>query len=191
MTVTGRQEQEPKQRQSGITRDSGLHEKFLLRNIKIEESDQAVRMETICFPPNEACSEEMIISRIERVPPLFLVAEDRTTKKLAGFLSGIATNEIRFRDEFFSDASLHEPDGKNIMLLGLNVLPEYRGQGVARELMCEYLRREREKGRECVRLTCLPAKVDMYKKMGFSDEGLSDSTWGGEQWHEMSYVLAP
>ena len=33
--------------------------------------------------------------------------------------------------------------------------------------------------------TCLDAKVEMYKKMGFEDEGISDSSWGGEQWHQM------
>lgn len=168
--------------------DPALHERFTFRNIRKEESVQAVQIEMICFPPNEACSEEMIISRIERVPELFLVAEDKETGKLAGFLSGIATNESVFRDEFFSDADLHDPDGTNIMLLGLDVLPDYRGQGLARELMYEYLSREHEKGRKCVRLTCLPAKVAMYKKMGFCDEGLSASTWGGEQWHEMSCV---
>lgn len=38
-------------------------------------------------------------------------------------------------DEFFTNAGLHNPDGKNIMLLGLDVLPEYRKQGLGRELM--------------------------------------------------------
>ena len=75
------------------------------------------------------------------------------------------------------------------MLLGLDVLPEYRHQGLARELMYSYLRREKENGRRLILLTCLDAKVKMYKKMGFRDEGLADSSWGGEQWHEMSCVL--
>jgi hypothetical protein len=29
----------------------------------------------------------------------------------------------------------------------------------------------------------------MYEKMGFTDRGIADSSWGGEQWHEMIYVL--
>jgi len=29
----------------------------------------------------------------------------------------------------------------------------------------------------------------MYKKMGFFDEGMANSTWGGIQWHEMSCVI--
>jgi hypothetical protein len=30
-------------------------------------------------------------------------------------------------------------------------------------------------------LTCLDAKVKMYEKMGFVDQGLANSTWGGEE----------
>ena len=75
------------------------------------------------------------------------------------------------------------------MLLGLDVLPEYRKQGLARELVFQYCRREREKGREMLLLTCLPNKVKMYTKMGFVDRGIADSTWGGEEWHEMTYNI--
>lgn len=163
-----------------------MYQNFIFRPVEKEEAEQAVAMENICFPPNEACSRDMILSRIDRIPDYFLVAEDRDTGKLAAFLSGIATDEEWFRDEFFSDAGLHNPDGKNIMILGINVLPAYRRRGLAREMMRTYLRREYERGRDMVKLTCLPSKIEMYEKMGFTDEGLSNSTWGGELWHEMS-----
>lgn len=169
--------------------DDALRESFIFRNIKAEEAEQAASIEEICFPPNEACSRKMMYERIEKAPEFFLVAQDKNTGKLAGFLSGLATEEERFRDEFFKDAKMHNPDGRNIMILGLNVLPAYRGRGLARELMRRYLVREHENGRNTVILTCLDAKVSMYAKMGFADEGISDSVWGGEQWHEMSYKL--
>ena len=54
---------------------------------------------------------------------------------MAGFLNGLATDDEILKDEFFTDASLHNPEGKNVMLLGLDVLPEYRSQGLARELV--------------------------------------------------------
>lgn len=75
------------------------------------------------------------------------------------------------------------------MLLGLDVLPAYRGQGLAREIMFQYLRREWEKGRRKVALTCLQSKVKMYTKMGYQNAGISQSTWGGEQWYDMVHVL--
>lgn len=164
-----------------------LQERFVFRNILQEESDQAVSMEKICFPPNEACSETMMKERIARAPELFLVAVDKESGKLAGFLNGLATDEVSFRDEFFTDARLYNPDGANVMLLGLDVLPEYRGQGLAREIVSLYLARERDKNRKQVILTCLDSKVGMYEKMGFLDLGISESSWGGEQWHEMVY----
>lgn len=161
-------------------------QKFEFRNIRPEETDQAVMIEQICFPPNEACSEAHMRERIEKAPELFLVAEEKESGKIAGFLNGLSTNEETFRDEFFTDADLYEPEGKNVMLLGLDVLPEYRSQGLARELVGRYRMRERKNGREVLILTCLQAKVEMYKRMGFCDRGIANSSWGGEQWHEMS-----
>lgn len=162
-----------------------LTERFEFRNIRQNEGDQAVLIEQICFPPHEACSKKDIKERIEGAPELFLVAADKETGKLAGFLTGLATEEVSFRDAFFTDIHLYNPNGKNVMLLGLNVLPEYRGQGLARELVSCYAQRERKKGRQSLVLTCLEDKVEMYRKMGFSDLGISESTWGNEEWHEM------
>ena len=67
----------------------------------------------------------------------------------------------------------------------------YRGvslqlkQGLGRELVYSCCRREQEKGRRMVMLTCHGKLVKMYKRMGFEDHGESESTWGGEKWHEM------
>lgn len=160
--------------------------KYEFRNIRSEEVDQAIQIEQICFPPNEACSAKSMKERVENAPETFLVAVDKETGKIAGFLNGVATNEDVFRDEFFTDITLHDPNGKNIILLGLDVLPEYRHQGLAREIMSHYVAREQEKGRKCLYLTCLDNKVEMYKKMGYTDNGISGSVWGGEEWHDMS-----
>ncbi len=160
--------------------------KYEFRTINQDEANQAVRIEQICFPPNEACSEKSMKERIKEVPELFLVAVDKENGKLAGFLNGVATDEDSFRDEFFTDVSLHKRDGKNVMLLGLDVLPEYRGQGLAREIVSRYSEREKKNNRKMLYLTCLDVKVAMYKKMGFKDLGIANSTWGGEEWHEMT-----
>ncbi len=166
-----------------------MRQQFEFRDIRQEEMEQAVKIEGICFPPNEACTPKMMRERIVAVPELFLVAVDKQTGKVAGFLNGIATKEEKFRDEFFLDADLHDCDGGNIMLLGLDVLPEYRGQGLATEIVNQYISRERLKNRKVLFLTCLDNKVKMYEKMGFKNLGISDSTWGGEEWYDMSYTL--
>ena len=169
--------------------DKDLTERFEFRSIHEDEADQAAAIEQVCFPSNEACSEKNMKERIARAPELFLVAIDKETGKIVGFVNGLATNEYVFRDDFFTNAGTHDPNGKNIMLLGLDVLPAYRKQGLGKELMYQYLRRERVNGRRMIILTCLQSKVKMYKKMGFQDEGISDSSWGGEKWHEMCQVI--
>jgi ribosomal protein S18 acetylase RimI-like enzyme len=169
--------------------DNDIYEKYEFRSIRPEEADQAATIEQICFPPNEACSEQHMKERVAKAPELFLVAVDKSTGKLAGFLNGLATEEYNFRDEFFTDVNLNNPSGKNVMLLGLDVLPEYRRKGIAKELVFSYARRERENGRQMLILTCLKSKVKMYEKMGFLDRGIANSTWGGEEWHEMSYRI--
>lgn len=166
-----------------------LQERFEFRNVKAEEADQTIAIENICFPPNEACSPKSMVERAAKAQDTFLVALDKETGRIAGFLNGIATDEDVFRDEFFTDITLHNTAGKNIMLLGLDVLPEYRGRGLAREIMERYLKREQERGRKRVVLTCLDEKVRMYEKMGYKDCGISGSVWGGEQWHDMEYIL--
>lgn len=188
LTGDGRAKAQELLKEYGLS-DKPLNERFEFRDILPEEAKEAATIERICFPPNEACSESVMRDRAVRAPELFLVASDRETGRIAGFLNGIATNEIAFRDAFFTDARLHDPEGRNVMLLGLDVLPEYRRQGLAKEIVYQYLRREWERDRRFIVLTCLKDKVRMYAKMGFQDRGLSESSWGGEQWHEMTYVL--
>lgn len=112
-----------------------LEKRFEFRTIREDEAGQAAQIEQACFPPQEACTEVMMRERARKAPELFLVAVDRETGKLAGFLNGLSTDEHAFKDEFFQNAQLYCPQGENIMLLGLAVLPQYRGQGLAGELM--------------------------------------------------------
>lgn len=188
MTEAGRKRAKAFLKEMGIE-DKGLYEKFEFRNIKPEEADEAADIESACFSPEEACSRKNMKERIEAASDFFLVAIDKETGKMAGFLNGLATNEDRLRDEFFTDASLHDPKGRNIILTGLAILPEYRHMGLARELMFEYCRTQKERGTEKMVLTCVNKKVKMYKKMGFSEYGESASMWGGHPWHEMGITL--
>ena len=166
-----------------------LNERFTFREIYMNEIPQAIAIEMVCFPPNEACSALAMKERIAVASELFLVAIENETGLIAGFLNGLATDEPAFHDDFFKDANLHKPDGKYVMLLGLDVLPQYRMQGLARELVNQYCAREKARGREALILTCLEEKVEMYKKFQFADDGMANSTWGGESWHQMTRTL--
>ena len=140
-------------------------QRFIFRNIKQDETDQANTIEQICFPPHEACSEKSMVERIRAAEELFLVAVDEKTGKIAGFLNGIATDETSFRDEFFTDAGLYDPEGRNVMLLGLDVLPEYRGQGLARFLLDAIRRDMAQLG--IPRLYLITEHEHFYEKCGW------------------------
>lgn len=166
-----------------------MNDRFEIRYIHQDEAMEAAQVEATCFPPHEACTPEHMIARAAMAPDLFLVAIDKENGKMAGFLNGLATHEDKLRDEFFVDETLHDPKGKNILLLGLSVMPEYRRQGLATALMAAYAEAEKAKGRQNLILTCLDGKVAMYRKMGYTDLGMSASNWGGEAWHEMIMKL--
>mgnify|MGYP000727292266 FL=1 len=46
---------------------------------------QAASVERVCFPPNEACTEEMMKQRALKIRELFFVAVDRKSGEVAGF----------------------------------------------------------------------------------------------------------
>ena len=46
--------------------NSSILERFEFRDIRQEEADQAVLIEKICFPPNEACSDSRIVFSCSR-----------------------------------------------------------------------------------------------------------------------------
>ena len=170
--------------------DSGREEGgFEIRLIRPEEAAEAAEAERICFPPNEAGTREIVEERAVLAGEQFLVAADRKSGKIAGYLNGLVTDETSLRDAFFRQTGLHDPEGANVMILSLGVLPQYRGQGLASALMEKYAQQERERGRRMLVLTCLEEKVGMYEKMGFKDQGMSQSSWGGESWHEMTCML--
>lgn len=159
--------------------------RIIFRNIRESETDQAAEIERICFSNEEACTYEMVQDRMQYAKEMFLVAEDAESGKIAGYITGVATKEEKFCDQFFFRGSLHDPSGKNVMILGLEVLPAYRMQGIAKELVKTYAQRQKEQGREKMILTCKSALVKMYEKMGFADMGISASVWGNTHWHEM------
>ena len=173
----------------GVYGDEALLKRYVFRQVRPGEADKINEIERICFPPNEACPEEEMHRRVTQMPEQFLVAVERETGEIAGFLDGLASDEVRFKDEFFTDVTLHDPAAQTEFLMGLDVLPKYRGQGLAKELIHLYGIWGQVKGRRRMVLTAHDEKVGRYEKMGFKDLGISDSVWGGDPWHEMEMRL--
>lgn len=117
------------------------------------------------------------------------VSPDDSQDQIAGYITMMLTDEEHFRDAFFEDPSLHQPNGANVMLLGLEVLPSFRHQGLAAELLNRTICQAEREGRRKLVLTCRDDKIAMYEKFDFQLCGISKSTLGGVTWYEMEHRL--
>lgn len=161
--------------------------KIRIRNVRQEDAQQVAKVELICFPATEAASLESFKRRIAAFPECFLVAE--TDECLIGFINGCVTNSPVIEDEFFHSTEYHIPDGKNQTVFGLDVIPEYRRQGVAAQLMNHFIQNAKQAGRHRVILTCKSKLVHYYEAFGYVNNGVSKSVHGGAQWFDMTLNL--
>ena len=124
-----------------------FNEYYELRQVCPDDAEEETGIEAICFPPSEACTLPIMKERIQYAARSFLVAMDRETGKMVGFINALCTDEESLRDELFTDISLHNPNGKNVMICSVAVLPQYQGRGIAREMVRELLLEQRKLGK--------------------------------------------
>ena len=67
-----------------------FYEKYEFRTIHPDEAETATQIEAACFPPNEACVLPIMKERVRLAPDLFLVAVDKKTGQMVGFINSIA-----------------------------------------------------------------------------------------------------
>lgn len=154
-----------------------------LRQAVGSDLPQIVRIESICFPPNEAAQEAEIKERFEAFKENFIVAliED----EVVGFINGCTTDVLALPDELYHDPTLHQPNGPYQAIFGLDVLPEYRGQGIAIELMNYFINCSKNRGKRGIILTCKDHLITFYEQFDFRHKGVSLSVHGGSKWHDM------
>lgn len=154
-----------------------------IRYVTAEDLDQVAAVEAACFPAAEAAGRESFKRRIETFPECFFVAVHDS--RIIGFINGCATDERTIRDEMFEDSGLHKKDGIYQSIFGLDVLEEYRGQGVAAKLMEHMIQDAEAKGRRGLILTCKDRLIHYYSKFGYENLGGSASVHGGAVWYDM------
>lgn len=156
---------------------------YQIRRIRMEDLDQTAEVERLCFPEAEAASIEALKFRIKTFPESFLAAEAQG--RIVGFINGCVTNEKVICDAMFSDASYHKPDGDYQAVFGLDVVPEFRRRGIARDLMGHFIKDAKKRGRKGLILTCKKRLIPYYESFGYRNMGISDSVHGGAVWYDM------
>lgn len=159
----------------------------MIRAVCLEDLDRIAEIEVVCFPAAEAAARELFQERIAAFPEYFLLAE--INRIVIGFINGCATNSSVIYDELFHNTDGHIVDGKNLAVFGLDVIPEYRKQGVAAKLLKQFIQIARSNGKEKVILTCKERLVHYYESFGFENNGISNSAHGGAKWFDMTLVL--
>jgi ribosomal protein S18 acetylase RimI-like enzyme len=162
-------------------------DEIIIRNVRPTDLEECYLVEISGFPPEEAASKETIQLRIETFPQGFFVAE--TDGRVIGILNSAATNKEDISDEELKQLIGHDPDGKNLVVFALAVLPELQKRGIANQLMNRFVEEAREHKKENVLLMCKQHLIAYYERMGFAHAGLSRSTHGGAEWHEMRLAL--
>lgn len=140
-------------------------------------------IERECFPPLEAASEEEIADRINAYGDRFWVLEK--DGRIVSFVDGMLTDSADLTDEMYEKAGMHDPDGKWQMIFGVNTIPDEQARGYAGMLLNAAIRQSEKEHRAGLVLTCKDRLVHYYASFGFVDEGISESTHGDVEWHQM------
>lgn len=160
---------------------------IIIRKVSIKDLDRVAEIELQCFPKAEAATKESLKKRINTFQESFFIVEK--DNKIIGFINGCVTNEKAIFDELYEDASLHIKSGNYQTIFGLDVIPEYRNQGIAAELMNHMINTSKIADRKGLILTCKEKLIHYYEKFGYVNKGLSKSVHGGVDWYDMILEL--
>ena len=153
------------------------------RTAQLSDLDRVTEIEYICFPAEQAATRAAFEQRIKTFPSHFILLEHEGTP--IGFVNGAVLDARYIEDEMYERTDSHNERGAYQSVYGLDVLPEYRGRGLAHKLMAQLIDQAKKEGRRGVTLTCLDEKIGFYETMGFKNEGVSASTHGGVVWNNM------
>ena len=134
---------------------------YTIRPVRPTDFAAVTEVEAICFPAAEAATEESFKARIA------------------------ATDSKTICDEMYENSACHRPDGAYQSIFGLDVIPDYRCQGIAAALMDHMIEDAKNKGRKGLILTCKDRLIHYYAKFGYKNMGVSESVHGGAVWYDM------
>lgn len=154
-----------------------------IRRASIEDLDEVTKVEASCFPEAEAATRASLKQRIKTFPESFFVAE--VDGKIIGFINGCIIRGTVIYDKLYEDSTLHILDGDYQTIFGLDVMPGYRNQGIATELMNYMIQVSKVSGRKGIVLTCKEELINYYTKFGYLNKGVSESVHGGAKWYDM------
>ncbi len=159
-----------------------------IRTATIEDLSAISAIEDECFSAENAVSAEVLEKRLRCFGDHFWIMSDGG--RVVGFVDGFVTDEPDITDDMYEIPELHNESGRWQMLFGVATSPEYRGRGIASELIRRVIEDSKAQGRAGLVLACKDELVDFYARFGFVNEGISNKTYhGGSEWNQMRMCL--
>jgi ribosomal protein S18 acetylase RimI-like enzyme len=160
-----------------------MKEMFKIRNVRIEDLPELVIIEQLCFPEEEAATQEAFEKRIQLIPDSFFVAE--VGGVIVGLVNGPVIETAFITDDLFRNLKPNPATGGHQSILGIAVTPHFQTRGVASALLEHHEKEARLKKRESITLTCKENLIQFYENFGYLNYGVSNSQHGGVTWYNM------
>lgn len=161
---------------------------IIIRTAVLDDLEQVAEIENICFPKEQAASRKSLEQRLKMFGPSFMVAQKEDDGQIVGFINGTVSNAAQISDDMYDHISYDERADYQ-MIFGLDVLPEYRHEGIAGKLMEAMIQLAWNEGRRGLVLTCREHLLEFYERFGYVNEGISKSVHGNVVWYDMRLVF--
>lgn len=158
---------------------------MIIRQAKKEDLDSVCKIEQENFSESEAISRSVFEAHLKEIKTSFLVAEKN--EKILGYIEGPIVPERHLQDQSFTEdvKDYSGRAGGYISITCLSISKEAQGLGIGGKLLNAFKELAFETHREGINLTCHDYLIPYYEKNGFTNEGKSQSTFGGEEWYDM------
>lgn len=156
---------------------------MIVRPAVMADLERCAEIESLCFPPAQAASREVLRRRIQAYPETVLVGE--LDGEIVGYVMGPVIRQSTITDEMFADPGCGWFHNPYQAVFSLAVHPDFQGRDYGRILLGELIRASRKSGRRGVVLTCKEEKIAYYESFGFENRGVSKSVHGGAVWYDM------
>ena len=157
-----------------------------IRQVNKHDVDGCYRTESACYT-SDGATREKILKRIMLFPEGFLIAESEGV--IIGLINSASTDKEDITDEELKDMVGHVKDGRNMIIFSLAVLPEFRGNGISKQLMVRFVEVSKFLKKAKILLICKSELIPYYQNYSFLYGGKSNSKHGGFEWHEMYLLL--
>lgn len=160
--------------------------KTLIRQVKLNDVDRCFEIESAAYPADEAATLEKIRKRAEQYPEGFIVLE--LEQNIIGFINSGCADQVVMSDENFKALVGHSSDASNIVIMSVVIDPHFQGLGYSSQLIKAFIQVTKDLHKKEIHLMCKDQYLTLYEKFGFKYSKISESSHGGEKWHEMFLV---